>query len=110
MVSSIRRRCRRACVAILLVGSATSMAQNASTPSPVGLQDAIVRSLQNNPDLMAFGYELQAQLGRIRLAGARPNPEVGVLVENALGTGNRSGVDAAETTLSLGFLIEHGAR
>jgi cobalt-zinc-cadmium efflux system outer membrane protein len=77
---------------------------------PLTLQDAISRSLGRNLDLKAFGYELEAQQGRERQAGARPSPEVGVLVENALGTGERRNFDAAETTLSLGVTLERGAR
>ena len=74
------------------------------------LQQAVERTLEHNPDLAAFGYEVEAHDGVLRQAGARPNPEVGLLVENALGTGRRSDFDSAETTLSLGFLIERGAR
>ena len=90
---------------------AQRMQAEATSAVPLlGLQDAIVRSLQSNPDLKVFGYELEAQLGRVRQAGARPSMELSALVENALGTGARSSFDAAETTISLGFLIEHGAR
>jgi cobalt-zinc-cadmium efflux system outer membrane protein len=99
------------CASVFL-GATAAWAQQAP-PGPatsIGLQDAIVRSLQSNPDLKVFGYELEAQLGRVRQAGARPGLEVSALVENAFGTGARSSFDAAETTISLGFLIEHGAR
>jgi cobalt-zinc-cadmium efflux system outer membrane protein len=110
MVFSIARKALAAgvCASLLLGATTSSRAQQAS-PS-IGLQEAVVRSLQSNPDLKAFAYELEAQLGRVRQAGARPSPEINVLVENALGTGARSSFDAAETTISLGFLIEHGAR
>jgi cobalt-zinc-cadmium efflux system outer membrane protein len=70
----------------------------------------MARSLDRNPDLKAFGYEIEAQAGRVQQAGARPGPEVGVLVENALGNGAHRDFDAAETTLSLGFVLERGAR
>ncbi|HEY5755659.1 MAG TPA: TolC family protein [Steroidobacter sp.] len=99
-----------ACVSILLANVPLSCAQEASPLESLDLQAAIVRSLQRNPDLKAFAYELEAQQGRVRQAGARPTPEISLLVENALGSGQRSSFDAAETTLSLGFVIEHGAR
>ena len=73
------------------------------------LEEAVTRALERNPDLAVFGYELKAQQARAVQAGARPETEVGFLVENALGTGRHSSFDAAETTLSLGFLLEHGA-
>ncbi|WP_175596917.1 TolC family protein [Peristeroidobacter soli] len=107
MFSSFARKALAACVCASL---SCGVPLTAFSQSALGLQDAIIRSLQNNPDLKAFGYELEAQLGRVRQAGARPSPEVSLLVENALGTGARRGFDSAETTLSLGFLIEHGAR
>lgn len=111
MAFSVARKALTAslCVSMFL-GTAALSAEQSGSQQVLGLQDAIVRSLQNNPDLKTFAYELEAQLGRVRQAGVRPNPEVGVLVENAFGTGARSGFDAAETTISLGFLIEHGAR
>lgn len=71
------------------------------------LEEAVTRALERNPDLAVFGYELKAQQARAVQAGARPETEVGFLVENALGTGRHSSFDAAETTLSLGFLLEH---
>jgi outer membrane protein, heavy metal efflux system len=77
---------------------------------PLTLQQAVARTLERNLDLAAFEFEIQAQQGVLQQARARPNPEVGLLVENALGSGSRSSFDTAETTLSLGFMIERGAR
>lgn len=108
LVSFLHRVCLGTC-AVLLIHSA--IAADASIPaSSITLQDAVNRSLERNLDLKASAYELDAQQGRLRQARARPSPEIGLLVENALGTGHHSSFDAAETTLSLGFAIEHGAR
>jgi outer membrane protein, heavy metal efflux system len=96
----------------LLRGSlvcALALATSAHAAEPLGLEQAVIRSLEKNPDLAVFAYELKAQQGRVQQAGARPPIEVGVLVENAFGTGAHSSFDAAETTLSLGFMLEHGA-
>ena len=72
-------------------------------------RDAVQRTLERHPDLAAFSYELRAQEGRIEQASARTPMELGVLVENAFGTGTRSDFDAGETTVSLGFLLEGAA-
>ncbi len=77
--------------------------------APITLQDAVARTLQFNPDLQAFGYELTAQDGRTRQAGASPNPELVIDVEDAFGTGSRSGVSAMQTTISLRQVLERGA-
>lgn len=97
-----------ACVLLSFVYSAPSVADDA-TPV-LTLRDALTKTLESNPDLKAFGFEIEAHAGRIQQAGARPSPEVGLLVENAFGSGARSSLDSAETTLSIGFAIERGAR
>jgi outer membrane protein, heavy metal efflux system len=99
-------RCSYVLLLSTLAFSPLAMAAN----EPLTLQQAVERALERNLDLAAFEYEIQAQEAVVRQARARPSPEVGLLVENALGSGERSSFDAAETTLSLGFLIERGAR
>ncbi len=77
--------------------------------APLTLQDAVARTLQFNPELEVFGYELTAQDGRMRQAGAAPNPELVIDVEDALGTGSRNGFSGAQTTISLRQVLERGA-
>jgi cobalt-zinc-cadmium efflux system outer membrane protein len=76
----------------------------------IGLNEAVTRTLARNPELLAFGYQLQAQDGRVVQAGLAPNPELSLTVENALGTGEFTGIDGAETTLSIAWILEHGVR
>jgi outer membrane protein, heavy metal efflux system len=92
-----------------LVGALWSVSLWAQAAEPLRLEEAVVRALERNPDLATFAFELKAQQGRVEQAGARSPLEAGLLVENAFGTGDRSGFDAAETTLSLGFLLERNA-
>ncbi|NOX49097.1 MAG: TolC family protein [Gammaproteobacteria bacterium] len=83
---------------------------SASEGAIVGLDEAIRKTLTRNPSLIAFGYQIEAQRGRLTQSELRPNPELGVQVENALGSGNFEGIDRAETTLSLGWVLERGKR
>src|SRR5687768_15331909 len=89
------------CTCLLLFASSAHAQADQLT-----FREAIQRTLQQHPDFAAFAYELNAQEGRVQAAGARAPLEAGVLVENAFGTGTRSGFDAAETTVSLGFILE----
>ena len=82
----------------------------ADSGTSLELEEAMRRTLAHNPNLLAFGYQIQAQRGRQTQSGIRPAPELGVEVENALGTGVASGVGGAETTLSLGWVLERGKR
>jgi cobalt-zinc-cadmium efflux system outer membrane protein len=53
----------------------------------INLNEAVARTLLRNPELIAFGHQIQAQDGRVLQAGLAPNPELSFTVENALGTG-----------------------
>lgn len=102
----ISRRSLWHCALLLLVQYVgAAQAQDALT-----LQAAVERALAGNLELKAFGYELAVQDGRVQQSAARPSLEIGVAVENAFGSDAHSGVDAAETTLSIGWVWERGVR
>lgn len=82
----------------------------AAADGGIRLEDAVDRTLESNPQLVAFGYQIQAQQGRLTQARIKPSAELGLVVENALGSGDYDGVDGAETTLSLGWVLERGKR
>ncbi len=77
---------------------------------PLTLEDALSRTLLHNPALAAFAREIDARKGETRQAGLAPNPELTVELENAAGSGEFSGTDAAETTLRISQRIELGGK
>ena len=107
LVFCMRTAARCCCASMILLAP---LGAPAAAERPLTLQQAVERTLARNPDLNAFSYAIQAQEGVLQQAQASPNPEVGLLVENVLGSGQRSDFDSAETTLSLGFALERGAR
>src|SRR5581483_12356087 len=62
------------------------------------------------PELQGFAFELRAQEARISEAGLRQPTQLEALVEDAGGTGERRGIDTAQTTLSLSHVIELGGK
>ena len=76
----------------------------------ISLNEAVVKTMVRNPELVAFGHQIQAQDGRVLQAGLAPNPELSFTVENALGTGEFKGFDSAESTLSIAWVLERGVR
>lgn len=90
--------------------SASSSAVLVSQESTLSWQDAITRTLAENPSLKAFGYQLSAQAGRVQQAGLKPNPELALSVEDALGTGDFKGMDKAETSVSISWVLEGSVR
>ena len=76
----------------------------------VTLRDAMALALAHNPQLGIYPYDLRAADARVQQAGLRPNPEVQIEIEEFGGRGERSGFDAAETTLQVGQPIELGGK
>lgn len=76
----------------------------------ISLHEAVTRTLEQNPDLRTFDYQLKAQQGRVQQAGLAPSPELSFELEDVLGTGNNSGLDSAQATLSIGWVVERGVR
>ncbi|MDH7945147.1 TolC family protein [Pseudohongiella sp. SYSU M77423] len=85
----------------LLLISALSLAAEEIT-----LEQAIINTITQNPELQAFGYELRAQDGVILQAGLSPKPELTVTVEDVLGTGVAQALSGAQTTASISWVLE----
>jgi outer membrane protein, heavy metal efflux system len=69
-------------------------------------QEAARLTLEHSPALTAFGYQLDAQVGRIQQAGVKPNPEFSLTIENAAGSGEFKSMDSAETTLGISWILD----
>ncbi|MEJ0058182.1 MAG: TolC family protein [Terricaulis sp.] len=78
--------------------------------SPLTLRDAIARALDADPGLRAASAGVDAALGGLRQARARPNPELSAEVENFAGEGDLRGTQGAESTFSLSQELEIGNR
>lgn len=117
MRHSCRRPSRRALLVALAVTlplsalDTTARAQIGGTPDPaISLREALAKTLEQNKELAAFEYGLEAREGRLLQAGLAPNPELSVSVEDAIGGGRFRGFDNAQTTLSLEWVLERRIR
>jgi cobalt-zinc-cadmium efflux system outer membrane protein len=87
----------------------TSVVPEIAEPTGViTLRQALALALMHNPELKAFSWDVRVSQARQLQAGLWPNPEIEVEVEEVGGPGQRSGFDAAETTIQLSQLIELG--
>ena len=76
----------------------------------ISLYEAVTRTIEQHPDLRAFDYQLKAQQGRVLQARLAPSPELSFELEDALGTGDNRGVESAQATLSISWVVERGIR
>lgn len=95
-------------ISAALVTMSISVQSANAQKSSITLENALKRTLSNNPDLVVFEFKSSALDGESKMASLRPEMSVGVEVENVLGTGEVSGIKDAELTLTLSSVIELG--
>jgi len=76
----------------------------------ISLRHAINKTLEHNPELRSFNYALKAQRGKQFQATLSASPELNLVIEDALGTGEFKSADKAQATLSIGWVIEGDIR
>jgi len=74
------------------------------------LSEAIRRTLDSHPELRAFHYKIKAQQGRVIQSDLSLKPEVELRIEDALGSGDFSGIDSAQTTLSVSWVLDNNIK
>ena len=92
------------------IAKTPTVALNAEPTSAVTLREAAALALMHNPRLAVVSLERRVAEARRLQASLPPNPELAVEIESLAGRGQRSGFDGAETTVSLGQLIERGGK
>ena len=107
-MSHLPRRTVLATVALFTIFSSpafTAQAQT-TTATPLRLHDAIRATLQHNPQLATYGWQLKALDGERETAALAPELRVSTELENIAGSGEFSNTEAGEFTLSLSSVIE----
>ncbi|MEN5042018.1 TolC family protein [Stenotrophomonas sp. TWI1149] len=85
-------------------------AQGTTPAVPLTLDAAIARVAQYHPDLRLADAQRPVWEARRDAAGLPPPLTLGVELENALGTGDSRGFDAAEATVTLAGVLERGGK
>lgn len=100
-----------ACVMFSMISAATlAQPRGAVDGAAITLTEALNRTLAENPTLKAQGLAVSAAEARLLQSTFRPNPQLGIRLEDALGTDDFRGLHSAETTVTLGWMLERGVR
>lgn len=106
-VNHAKRTSKKPIVSRFLVGvtllCSSSFAVQAET---LTLQEAISKTLKSHPELRRFAHQNSAAQAMIQQAAAPTPMQANIMMENALGTGSQASFKAAQTTLSLSWLLE----
>lgn len=98
------------CLCLCMLGApAFAQTENLALRA-LGLNEALARTVARHPELVVLGYQREALEGALTQASLLPNPELNIAVQDFLGTDAFSGLDSAETTVTLAWLLERGVR
>ena len=93
-----------------VVGPPPGVQESAERDERLTLSRALWLAQIYNPELAASSYETRVRDAKVLQAGLKPNPRVSVEVENFGGTGDASGSESTETTITLSQLIPLGGK
>jgi outer membrane protein, heavy metal efflux system len=77
---------------------------------PLSLSEALTRAAGQDPTRPTADARIQAAEANARQAGVKPNPSIGLDIENFAGTGDRDLADRTETTLYWQQTLERGGK
>ena len=92
-------------LAACLLATGTAHAEPTDV-QPLRLEKAIQWTLQKHPELASFAHLRDALQGQVQQAQVRRRPELGVDLQDGLGTGRRTGFGQAQSTLSISWILE----
>lgn len=110
-----RRRARArpglpAMAALFLVLTTAAAASAQAVLPPLDLSEALSRAASADPGAAGWDARLAAAEANLRQAGVRPNPSLGVELENFAGTGAYAILGRTEATLSYEQTLERGGK
>jgi cobalt-zinc-cadmium efflux system outer membrane protein len=97
---------KRTIIASILLFPLIAHSQDTVVPSKIQLADAISLTLAEHPELQVFAHRRAAFEARIGQAGFAQRPKIGLVIEDAMGTGEHSNFGGAQTTLSIAWVLE----
>lgn len=97
-------------LAALAVSVAACAVAFSTAAADLTLNDALIRVADSHPDLRLFGARSDVLAAERDRDALRPALIAGASVENALGSGESSGLRSAELTLTLASVLERGGK
>jgi len=84
-------------------------AQEVQAKEALNLSQAISFALAEHPEMSVFGHQRKALDAKVKQAAVLPRPTIGFTIEDAMGTGTHSNFGAAQSTLSIAWVLEQRA-
>lgn len=96
---------------LVIVGLAgAALVSLSAVANELTLRSALEKAVQGNSELQKYPYQQRMAEAEKIQAGLKPNPSVGLELENIAGSGRNQGVDNLQATLSFSQVIELGGK
>lgn len=88
------------------LANAQTQQQLQSSHQVINLSKAVTMTLESHPELKALVAEEAVWQGNIEQAGIGERPQIGLMIEDALGTGEHSALKSMQSTLTYSWLLQ----
>jgi len=105
LLTKLHRKRKSATWILLFLLPSSTFAQE-SPMQAVDLRSAISQTISLHPELKSFALKAEVYSGYAQQAGVQARPQIGFVIEDALGTGEHSGFKSAQSTLSISWLLD----
>lgn len=87
--------------------SLAALADESSTPRQmISLGDAVTLTLSHHPDLKALLSQQRVWNGHIQQAGIGERPQIGLMIEDVMGSGEHSALRNMQSTLTYSWILQ----
>ncbi|BDQ66141.1 TolC family protein [Shewanella xiamenensis] len=98
--------CRFSAVVLGMCLVFPGVAVSDEVPQSLTLADAVTLTLQRHPELQIYTSQQRVMEGRIQQASMGARSEIGLMIEDALGTGEHSALKSMQSTLTFSWLLQ----
>ena len=103
----LRRYLKLSYAVLIITSIISSYAYSESSPLKlVDLSTAISQTMNRHPELKVFANKAEIYKGYAQQASIQSRPEIGLSIEDALGTGDHSRFKSAQSTLSISWILD----
>ncbi len=94
--------------AVIYFGLSASLMAAETPRNELTLRQTVELSLQSHPILASYQYRVKSANAQAQQAAIGEKPEINLTLEDALGTGEQTGLDNAQSTLSISWVLQGG--
>ena len=103
-----RRYLKFSAAALMITSTLSGYAYSKESPLKlVDLSSTISQTMNMHPEVKVFANQADIYKGSAQQAGIQVRPEIGLTIEDAMGTGDHTGFKSVQSTLSISSVLDN---